>query len=401
MSDHKGWWDGKNFGALGDNSLDVGWAASALSQDALKRRLTVYDNGIEGVAKKPYEKVVEEFQALGGVIALESPQWRGDAASRCFLVWEDACLGLWSNDGDLEGRFVSTNKELFRRAQAILEDAIGPKASAGRAYVLMSTDEGPKLQSIGVASVPLERDNYNPDILEDFDAVVEDLKSKDPSGRLAIFDGVPGTGKTYMIRGLLAACPDALFVLVPVALIEELAKPGMINALLETRRNKGDLPTVFLIEDADDCLGSRDASNVNAVSALLNLGDGIIGALMDIRLVCTTNLKNEELDEAVTRPGRLSRKVHVGHLDRKVAENLYHKLTGEKVSINEKLTLAQVYSLARDSGWKPVERKKTMGFQATAADDALPPSMKAELKAQGINVDGLTLADFTCPEGVK
>jgi ATP-dependent 26S proteasome regulatory subunit len=231
--------------------------------------------------------------------------------------------------------------------------------------------------------VPLERENYNLDVLEDYDAVVNDLKSKNPSGRLAIFDGVPGTGKTYMIRGLLSEVPDALFVLVPANLIQELSNPGMINALLETRRNKGDHATVFIVEDADDCLGSRDSTNVNAVSALLNLGDGIIGALMDIRLVCTTNLKNDELDEAVTRPGRLSRKIHVGPLDRKIAEALYEKLTGKKVKIDEKLTLAQVYSLAREDGWKPVQKKRAIGFGASDVS----PALAHELKQLGIDPD--------------
>ncbi len=395
MSDDlKGWWTGKRFGALGETHFDASWAASALSEEALAKGLVLYDNSIEGICRIEMKVVEGKLEALGGRKVFESPSWRGDTCTRTFYVWDHGCVGIWSSDGDLEGRCVSTDREFFKTVQAILEEAIGPKASAGRAYVLMNTDEGPKLQSIGVASVPLERDNYNPDIIEDFDAVVEDLKSKDPSGRLAIFDGTPGTGKTYMVRGLLASVPEALFVLVPVALIPELASPGMINALLETRRNKGDLPTVFIIEDADDCLGSRDATNVNAVSALLNLGDGIIGALMDIRLVCTTNLKNDELDEAVVRPGRLSRKIHVGHLNRDVAEKLFEKLTKKKVRIDEKLTLAQVYSLARDDGWKPVAKKRSIGF---GSGDSLPPSVLGDLKAQGVSDPGI-IADLVADD---
>jgi hypothetical protein len=381
----EGWWTGRRFANIGDSYFDCTWASQALTLKSLGQGGVVYDASIEGVMRaENLRAVVAKFEALGGRVLFEGPAWRGDVNSRLFLVWENSCVGLWVNDGDLEGRVVSTDQEFFLKSQAILEEAIGPKASAGRAYVLMSTESGPKLQSIGVASVPLERDNYNPAILEDFDAVVSDLKSSNPSGRLAIFDGIPGTGKTYMVRGLLSAVQDALFVLVPANLIQTLADPGMINALLETRRNKGNLPTVFLVEDADDCLGSRDSSNVNAVSALLNLGDGIIGAMMDIRLVCTTNLRNEELDEAVTRPGRLSRKIHVGHLERGVAENLYQKLTGKKVRIDEKLTLAQVYSLARGDGWKPVERKRAMGF---GAQSGISPSSIQELERLGIDVD--------------
>lgn len=350
----------------------------ALALDALRGNTLepVYDNSMEGVLKaESFEFIVGEFEKLGGRRVFESPAWKGDTGTRVFLAWPNGMCGLWLNDGDLEGRMVTTNRALFDAAQKLLEANIGNKVSAGRAYVLISTDEGPKLQSIGVAASPLERGNYNPVALEGYDHVVTDLKSKDPGGRLAIFDGIPGTGKTYMIRGLLSDVHDALFVLVPANLVQELANPGMINALLETRRAKGDAPTVFVIEDADDCLGSRDASNVNAVSALLNLGDGIIGSLMDIRLVCTTNLKNEELDEAVTRPGRLSAKIHVGRLDRKIAEAVYERLTGNKVKIDEDLTVAEVYSLARNDGWKPVEKKAPMGFSALSPSSPSAKSM--------------------------
>lgn len=385
-SQHKGWWTGKRFADIGDGFFDCAWAAQALIEDALNNGEVVLDNSMEGVMKAPsIESVIKGFEQLGGRMLFRSPPWRGDTCERLFFVWDNACVGLWTNDGDLEGRVVSTNLEFFKAAQHILQENIGPKTSAGRAYVLMSTQEGPKLQSIGVASIQLERGNYNPDALEGFDHVVQDLSSKTPGGRLAIFDGVPGTGKTYMIRGLLDSVPDALFVLVPVNLVQELASPGMISALLETRRNKGDAATVFIIEDADECLGSRDATNVNAVSALLNLGDGIIGAMMDIRIVCTTNLKNEELDEAVTRPGRMSAKVHVGALDKRTARKLYERLTGKSASLSDGLTLAQVYNLARDDGWKPVEKKKPMGFGFSGES----PSTVGTMKAHGMKPDDL------------
>jgi hypothetical protein len=367
MPDQKPWWENKRAPVMGNGALDADWACTALAEDALKNGLTVYENSLEGSAKITLEELAQKFMELGGRLVFSCPLWRGDTTARQHLIWDSSYVSLWATDGpqgDLGARFISTDPLLFKKAQELIEESIGPKASSGRVYVLMTTSDGPKLKSLGTAAVPLERDNYDPDVLEDFDAVVDDLKSSDPSGRLAIFDGVPGTGKTFMMKGLLAAVPDALFVLVPVSLVSELASPGMIGALLETRHDKGDLPTVFVIEDADECLGSRDSSNVNSVSALLNLSDGIIGALMDIRLVCSTNLRNEELDEAVVREGRLSRKVHVGTLRHYVAEKLFEKLTGKKIKIDEKLTLAQVYGLAREDGWKPVVRKRRLGFSS-------------------------------------
>lgn len=385
-----GWWTGKKYSDLGDVAFDTSWAAQALAMDVLEGGAgPVYEQGTEGALIGSIKEIQDKLLELGGRLIWDEPIWRTHKAYRSFLSWSDACVGMWGCDGDLEVRMVTTNPDLLAKLKVIFEHHIGPKASAGRAYVMISTDEGMKLTSIGVAAVPLERGNYNPDVIEDFDAVVADLKSKDPNGRLAVFDGDPGTGKTFMIKGLLAAVPNALFVVVPAHLIPELGSPGMVNALIETRRNKGDLPTVFLAEDADECLMSRDASNTNSVSALLNLGDGILGSMMDIRLVCTTNLRNDELDAAVVRPGRLSRKVHVGPLDRKVAEALFERLTGNKVKIDEKLTLAQVYSLARDAGWKPVQvAKQTIGFTSSVS-----PHVAHVFESMGVDLDEIEVGD--------
>jgi hypothetical protein len=379
MSDLKPWWEGKRYATLGSASLSADWAENAIAEDALKQRRPFYDNSIDGSATISLDELQAQIEALGGKLVFSNPRWRGDLNERRYFAWDDGFVCIYESDGEMGGRCITMDRDLFFKVKDILEKAAGPKASGGRVYVMMTTPEGAKLKSLGSAATALERDNYNPEVLEDFDAVVADLKSAEPSGRLSIFDGDPGTGKTYLSRALLSAVPDALFVLVPVSLVQELASPGLIGALLETRKDKGDLPTVFLIEDADDCLGSRrEGSNVNAVSALLNLSDGIIGALMDIRVVCTTNLKGEELDQAVTREGRLSRLSHVGHLARPVAEKLFEKLTGKKVKIDEKLTLAQVYRLARDDGWKPPPKKRRMGFGSDDSDDISLPMIIGE-----------------------
>lgn len=366
---YNGWWQDKDFGKLGETHWDANWAFQALIQEALLRGGTVYDNSISGAIKGTWEEVQEGLIALGGRRVHHSPLWRGDTAEHTYFVWKDSLVGAWFNEGDLEIRSVSSDKEHHDRVKVLAEKHVGPKVSAGRVYVLVSTDKGPKLQSIGVAASAMERGNYNPEVVEAFDHIAEDLATNSPCGRLVIFDGPPGTGKTYLIRALLKSVPDALFVIVPAHLIPQLSNPGMINALVDARRNKGDLPTVFIVEDADDCLTPRAADNVNAVSALLNLGDGILGAMMDIRLICTTNAKSEDLDSAVTRPGRLCRMVHVEALRKPVAEDVYERLTGKRVNLARNLTLAEVYRLARDEGWKPEAKKsRVMGFGAPAED---------------------------------
>ena len=358
------WWE-KRFAPVSGNHWSNQWAVEALVQDALKGGDAAYDGEVSGTPLKPFEEMLQVLSSepLNGHMILSS---NFDYKSRYF-VWPHGMVFAENESGDFRIRCTSSNREFYDQIQKVCKDFIGPRISSGRVYVLVSTAEGPEFHSIGVAACPLERGNYIPKVITDFDHVVSDLQVKDPCGRLIVLDGVCGTGKSYLLRGLLHAVPKALFIIVPVNLIPELANPGMINSLIETRDNSdkaSEIPTVFLVEDADDCLTPRASDNVNHVSALLNLSDGILGQLFDIRLVCTTNAKTEDLDEAVVRPGRLCRFIHVDPLDAVTAEAIYEKLTGKKAgySENSKMTLAEVYRLARDGGWQPEKKQHVMGF---------------------------------------
>jgi SpoVK/Ycf46/Vps4 family AAA+-type ATPase len=123
-------------------------------------------------------------------------------------------------------------------------------------------------------------------------------------------------------------------------------------------------PIILVLEDADKCLVERSENNINSIQALLNLGDGILGSLLDIRIVATTNAEELKMDEAITRDGRLSRLIKADLLDRETACNIFKRLCPNKATPIEliggdhfKMTLAQVYKLARKNGWKPDPRK--------------------------------------------
>lgn len=385
MTDEKkGWWSGKRYSVLGSQSFNIEWAATAIAIEALERGATFFDNTLTGRSKGSFNEFAERASKLGGALIYSNPPWRGDTSQSRTYVWPHSALAIWDDNGTFGGRVITMDENLYREAQALFEQTLGPRVSAGSAYVLVTTSNGPELQSLGNTSVPLERDNYNPEVLADYDAVVSELRSLAPHGRLAILDGEPGTGKTFMLRGLLADVPDAMFVVVPVNVLPELANPSMISALLQNRsRRDQSIPTIFLVEDADDCLASRDSGNASAVSALLNLGDGILGASLDIRLVCTTNLRDDDLDEAVKRPGRLSRKMHVDALKPDVAAKLIKKLVGQDVPVRKPMTLAEVYVLAKDKGWKSLRRKRSMGFGASG-----------EEVSEGFSVDAILAQHF-------
>jgi ATP-dependent 26S proteasome regulatory subunit len=192
------------------------------------------------------------------------------------------------------------------------------------------------------------------------------LQSEVPSGRITVMRGAPGTGKTYLIRSILLEVTDALFVLVNPDMIVNLTGPELLPLLMSYRGGlKG--PIILVLEDADRCLVKRASDNMNSIQSLLNMGDGILGSMLDLRIIATTNAKKLELEEAITRKGRISKDMEVGPLDAATAQGVYNRLLpGKKLpkaleiqpNVKFEMSLGNVYHMARENGWTPKARKK-------------------------------------------
>jgi ATP-dependent 26S proteasome regulatory subunit len=181
------------------------------------------------------------------------------------------------------------------------------------------------------------------------------MNSNTPAGRMAVLNGEPGTGKTYLVRAMLMDVPNATFLLIPPTMIPELSGPNLISLLLENRHSfSSNGPTILVLEDADYCLAPRKSDNMSAISSILNMGDGIFGSLFDIRILATTNAETQEIDPAILRAGRLSARINVDKLDSWEATNVLKRLIPDtNVSVHKKMTIAEVYKMARENGWVP------------------------------------------------
>jgi hypothetical protein len=291
---------------------------------------------------------------------------------------EDNNIYLWKDgfvDVSVSGNYItlsggSHNEQLGHDIHALFEDQWVMDEPRGQIYAIVRQGMHLGLSSIGNAGIKLVDGNYTPKVMEDYRFSIKDLQSSAPSGRLVIMRGAPGTGKTHLIRAMLLEVPDAMFVLISPDMVTNLAGPELLPLLMSHRSGSG--PIVLILEDADQCLVSRDKDNINSVQSLLNLGDGILGSLLDIRIVATTNAHELHLDEAISRPGRLSKMLEVGPLDINTARSVFtrllpdHKLPDEltkkfrEVGVNQpgfKMSLAEAYSLARKYGWLPEVRK--------------------------------------------
>lgn len=215
----------------------------------------------------------------------------------------------------------------------------------GYVYVMAATMTGVQILPIGLSGKKLERENYDRQSLVAYDRAIRDFNSDTPRGRLTILEGVPGSGKTHMVKGFMEACSQARFVFIQPSILERLADPGLIPTLINEMNGPG--PIIFVLEDADACLSQRKAENMSSIQAMLNLSDGILGSLFDLRILATTNTKVTEFDEAIMRPGRLSEHIMVEKLDLAGAKVVWQKLAGDHVEYpfgNEGTTLAELYS---------------------------------------------------------
>jgi SpoVK/Ycf46/Vps4 family AAA+-type ATPase len=160
-----------------------------------------------------------------------------------------------------------------------------------------------------------------------------------------------------------------------------------IEALIQgtpEKKPKKSNPIVIVVEDADACLVKRNGENMSSISAILNLTDGILGDMLDIRIIATTNAKRNEMDEALLRDGRMSYHLDVGRLSVDEANSIYCRLM-DKTDVSyptseeeaEKgVLLASVYKLAKEHGFrheknpkprsnvKAPKNKRPIGFSA-------------------------------------
>lgn len=129
-------------------------------------------------------------------------------------------------------------------------------------------------------------------------------------GKLILFHGPPGCGKTFAIRALFRSWCEWC---APELLIDPESAFGetryLIQLLRSTAHQEPDSAErfwrVLVAEDADKYLGAdARASDNPALDRLLNVSDGLIGQGSRLLYLLTTNSELAVLHSALVRPGR-------------------------------------------------------------------------------------------------
>lgn len=128
------------------------------------------------------------------------------------------------------------------------------------------------------------------------------------AGRLLVWHGPPGTGKTFAVRALLRAWSSWCEPQYLYDLDRMLDEPNyLLEVLLSTPRkgtNDRRKWKVVVAEDIDRCLSGHHGPGAPPLDRLLNATDGLLGQSASTLVLLTMNGEPHHLNPALLRPGR-------------------------------------------------------------------------------------------------
>lgn len=158
------------------------------------------------------------------------------------------------------------------------------------------------------------------------EAVAELVSSFAPaSGKLVLWHGEPGTGKTWALRALIGEWSKwcrPQYIVDPEKLFGS-DSSYLLQVLMEDPEEDDDGPKwrLLILEDTGELL-SQDAKERSGqgLSRLLNVTDGLIGQGLKLLVLITTNEPLSKLHPAVSRPGRTAAEIEFGSFTSHEAE---------------------------------------------------------------------------------
>ena len=295
---------------------------------------------IDGLLIKPLKELQAYFQAKGGRLVVEAE------GQEYVYLWKDSFIDLHvtKKDNTITVSGYLLDSKLHGIVADLERDFISKDKKNLVFTIVKNPDNSLAIRNMGDGSSPLINENYLPQVIEDIDFVIKSFSKSPPGGRICILNGEPGTGKTHLIRSILMQL-DCVFLIIPSNMIESLDKPEFMPLLMDIKAEH-EKPIIMIIEDGDTCLVPRKNDNISTIASLLNLSDGILGTIMDIKMIISTNAAIGEMDQAILRPGRLSKNINVGALPYDQANQVYVRLMKDstaKLEYRKFYTLAEIY----------------------------------------------------------
>jgi Domain of unknown function (DUF5925)/ATPase family associated with various cellular activities (AAA) len=294
---------------------------------------------------------------------------RGDTAVALIRQGSDDAVTMIvaSNDRELSRSIIA---EVERRLpyQEIADEIVVPMTFWHRG------SDGPEIttRQIEAASWTEVASNYVSRTRMEMSPLMEGFNPAKATGRLLLWHGEPGTGKTFAIRALAWAWKEWCrfeYVIDPEQLF------GSGSYLAEVALNRFETHFMFedsplkekwrllIVEDSGEMM-AVDAKNEigQGLSRLLNLSDGILGQGTKILILVTTNEAIGKLNPAIRRHGRCLSEIEFRRFNADEAA-AWLRAGGSNVGSGGPRTLSELYAIR--SGAKPPHNSRAIGFRSS------------------------------------
>lgn len=304
-------------------------------------------------------------------ISIYSPDVSEDkieAVIRCELTAETITCALNAFSADL----LEESYNFFLDRLRPLSEDVGDKVN-----FISWTSYGDyadyKIKKIKAAEWGVIRDNYTKTIKDSLDEM-HSWQTWPEGGKLILFHGNPGTGKTYAIRSLASSWknwanfhyikePEVLFS--SSSTLQEITQT--ITEGIQMNDSEDALQGnhhVLVLEDAGEFLSADAKERIGSgLSKFLNLLDGIFGDDLKLSVIVTTNEPLRKIHPAVERPGRCLRNLEFSVLSDIEAAAWLKKHNHSSDDIKS-TSIADLYAILRGDSERVVLKETNFGFSS-------------------------------------